>query len=429
VLDVDLQEEIAKVILDNLASAAIMTDTKSLDLLQAVQIAILWFRSPKYHTHVTSFELIQIAAGMAEELGIGGPFCSANTLGYNNRAVGIDNEAAWRTWVVCKLLSTSLCVFQRQQAAVEWSKYDDMSLMMLDYWQEAIEGTRLVCFIVKAERVCQRVVAEHSDHEASSAIAFADEANQAARLNLQTAVLDFNTMPTPDNNSPIISFWKSVTTMCLYEPVLYTPTNKFSFNAPYLPEHLSIGDFPMPIVTEDHITYLHGLRDAVHGLIDVFLAIDLSTAMVLPALLFHAKVAQAQQILVKLYIATTAVGNTYGAFMDPESLQVDRYLQRLVDMCVTVNEIDSRCGAGRILNASPRMQEWYLNYKSTYVGHSQPVDIQISAVSSKGKDASSFWPFPEGDVDFGLSGLFADPFASFSATSDAIQDHYMPFQS
>ena len=76
IIPIEMQEEVSKVIMSAFASATIADGKKSMDLVQALQVASLWYRAPKHHAHVAVFQLIQLAAGIAEDLGIGGPHVS-----------------------------------------------------------------------------------------------------------------------------------------------------------------------------------------------------------------------------------------------------------------------------------------------------------------------------------------------------------------
>ncbi|KAK5170231.1 uncharacterized protein LTR77_004817 [Saxophila tyrrhenica] len=409
VLHLDLQEDVAKLMFDILSKVVVEGDQKSTTILQAIQIIYLWFRAPKNHAYggyFSIFDLVKLASDMAAELGLGGPIRGIQ--GKNNwhsTHRDIDNESAWRNWLVCRILSTSLCLFMRTPDSLRWDEHDESSLQMLDYWKEGGEGTRLICHIVKAEKLTERIASESGCYDAETpAIGVSDPAVQPTRLALQSAALDFESQVLPDLSGPFATFWRHIITLQLHEPVLHTPTNKRSFTAPYLAERLSVTDFPMPLVTPSHIASLTSLRDAAHSLLDIFLSFDTTTVITLPAILVHSRVAYAQYLLMRLYIATSAPGNTFGAFLDPESLRIDAYLPPLIRLQEIVSAADERCGASRVLWASPRMREWYLNYRRTFV------DVAVLEQRQVEFNSALDW-YGFGDVgvegwDWGLQGLF-----------------------
>ncbi len=247
VLDFDSQESIAKLMFDILAKAVIEDHQKSVEILQALQVIYLWYRALKSHTYggyVSVFDLVQLASNMAEELGLRGPVQPVDSkASWTKQRKDLDNEAAWRTWMVCRILSTLLCVFTRQSYNLEWIEQDEISLQMLDYRKAGGESSRLVCHIAKAERLTERIAAESGCYDVETVIGFADPVGQPARIALQSAVLDFESQILPAQISPLTTFWRHVVTLQLHEPVLHTATNKRSFTAPYLAERLSVTDF------------------------------------------------------------------------------------------------------------------------------------------------------------------------------------------
>ncbi len=161
-----------------------------------------------------------------------------------------------------------------------------------------------------------------------------------------------------------LAFWANVMTMYLHEPVLHTSTNKQSFSAPFIAEKLSVTDFPKPFVTQEHLTSVTALKTASHAIIDLYTALDLQTAMALPAVQFAARVLYALYILVKIHIASTAYGNTFGALIDPETLQIDSCIDKMAATARAIGDVDDRCGQYRILQAVTRMREWLTTFRS-----------------------------------------------------------------
>ena len=150
----------------------------------------------------------------------------------------------------------------------------------------------------------------------------------------------------------------------LHEPVLHTSTNKQSFSAPFIAEKLSVTDFPKPFVTQEHLASIAALKTASHAVIDLYTALDLQTAMALPAVQFAARVLYALYILVKIHIASTANGNTFGAFIDTDTLQIDNCIDKMNVSARAIGEIDKSCGQYRILQAVTRMREWLTTFRS-----------------------------------------------------------------
>lgn len=162
--------------------------------------------------------------------------------------------------------------------------------------------------------------------------------------------------------SPSLKLYEHVATMFIHECVLHTPTNSLSFAAPYISERLSLTDFPAPIVTESLVSTLYALRTNCHAVLDTFLTFEITIISSSPLIIFTAKAFYSMWLLVKLHIAITSTGNTYGSFMDADSLECEGYLERLATIGDTIGAVDSTFMTGQMLRSSRRLQEWIQNY-------------------------------------------------------------------
>ena len=398
ILTIEVKEDIAKVIINLFSSAAIAEGKKSLELVLAMQTTVLWYRAPKQYTHVSAFNLIQLAQGIAEEIDIGGRFCSPSIY-FPSTAEDISTAAARRAWLVCRVLSASMGIFVRRPVASTWNQHDENYLVMLDYCNDPFPPDRILSQYVRAERLCEQVPAEFNFYDLSVATDVSDPAVQLKMQSLQNSITDWKAQISAPLHRPGFTFWEHAITLYLHESVLHTTTNKQSFAAPFLAERLSVTDFPTPNVMPEHVASLYALKEASQALLDIFASFDLSTLMRLPAILFASRMAYADLILVKLYIATTARGNTFGPFFDPESLKVEQYLDKMIKIATMVHDVDERCGPARVLTSAARMKEWFLNYKTTIAEqHSeQSIDatlnptLEVSNYPSAAGDAAINW--------------------------------------
>ncbi|KAK3715956.1 hypothetical protein LTR37_006686 [Vermiconidia calcicola] len=401
VLSIDTQEEVGKVVMDLFASEAMAESEKSIDFLQAMLLAVCWYRAPKHHTHVAAFQLIQLAAGVAEDLELSGPNCSP-WLSSPSHHKQVDTVEVWRTWLGSKMLSMAMATFTRRPSPPVWAQHDESSLMMLEYTQNGLPGDRLLCQFVRAERLFLQIVCRNDVHNFSAFDDVASTVTQTTTPGLQNTVTDWKAQIPPTLRTPALKFFEHVATLYLHESVLHTETNKHSFAAPYLSERLSVTDFPRPLVTQGHVTSLLALQKACHALIDLVSTLDVSLLMALPAMLFGARVAFTNYLLVKLYIATTGPGNTFGAFHDPGCLQVDCYLGKIMEVAARVKKVDESCGSARVLSSASRLQEWFLNYIGTHNDQSANIDVD-SGMAPPVTDMDP--PSMVGQVPFDWNGL------------------------
>lgn len=95
--------------------------------------------------------------------------------------------------------------------------------------------------------------------------------------------------------------------------------------------------------------------------------------------IFTARAAYTQFCLFKLSIATTAVGNMYGLFMDPQSLQVESYLGRMIEAGDRYAAMNPEGAHDKILQSAPRLREWLWNYNACHSLESTATTSSLSA--------------------------------------------------
>lgn len=419
-LPLEQQEDVGKVVMDLFAAKAMAEGEKSAELVQAMQAAVLYYRTTKHHTHIAAWQFIQLAGGLAEDIGIGGP-SRPPALNVPTGGPYIDSSEAWRTWLACHMLSATLALFMRQGNASTWDDRDEHNVQMLEYSYFRLEGDELLAQHVRAEHLCDVIATQQCLYQTAPTVDVAEPVVQAGMQRLADKITDWRSQIPSAINGPVMAFWDATMVLYLHEPVLHTATNKSSFAAPYIAPRISVTDFANPLVSQEHLTSIYRIRDSAHALLDVFDSFDTAHLTALPAMYFPGRVAYAIFLLAKLYVAVTAPGNTFGAFVDPESLLLELYLDKMIQAFNRTAAIDEWCGQARILSASFKMREWFKNYKANY---SHPTsksrqgsgDLPVSSYAAAPTTTSAALPahwsnmnFIDSTHDLGLEDFFADP--------------------
>jgi len=352
-----------------------------------------WYRPPKNQVHVAIDRNLNLAISLADELGISSSEHALGIASLEPHDDNINSTEAWRTWNLCYLLSSSLGGCMRFPPKIPWNVDMEMKLSSLEYGRDAVATDRLLCQFVRAERLCEQIAVEAGYSTGDPPMEVTDHVKIRR---IQNLIIDRKAQLFSSNSTPALKLYENIATLYLYECILHTPTNKRSFAAPYVAERLSLTDFPAPVVTPDHIPFLYGLRDACHTALNAVLALDYRDIAFAPIVTFAAKAFYAQWLLIKLYVACTASGNTYGAFIDPQSLQVDHYLCRVSEVGDRICAMDAEHMGGKGLQMSTRkIREWVFNCDALRAEESLK---SFSAAETMAMVA------PSGGVQFGLEG-------------------------
>lgn len=180
--------------------------------------------------------------------------------------------------------------------------------------------------LIRAERVCEQIAEQMEFYDATNYVDLSDATTRLKTQFCRNLILNFRITIPSRLRTPTLNFWEHLATAYMHEAVLHTATNKQSFAAPFVAENLSVSDFPAPAdVTQDHITALFELTAAVQAMIDLYTSLDTETLTAMPGFLHSSRAAYALFILAKLFVATMAPGNTFGAVLDGNMTLVGEY--------------------------------------------------------------------------------------------------------
>ncbi|KUJ07063.1 uncharacterized protein LY89DRAFT_661296 [Mollisia scopiformis] len=408
-LSTDIQDELTSLVMDSLTPDEIAKAKKSIEMVQAILIASFWYRPPKSQIHTAIDRFLNLAVGIAEDIGISTSDCA---LGATSSDLGdrISSTDAWRTWSLCYLLSTSLSSCMRISPKISWNPELEMKLSALEYGRDAIGTDRLLCQFVHAEKLCQQIILDAGYNGNESTLEVTDH---ATFQRLRNFITDRKAQVYTSLRSSSLSLYEHIPALFLHECILHTPTNNSSFAAPYIAERLSLTDFPSPMVTPDHVDCLYSLRDACHCVLNAFLSVHINVLTSSPMIVLNAKGLYAMWLLIKLYVATTASGNTYGAFIDPESLDLETYLGKLAHTGDALQAIDPVCVVGKGLQSTKRLMEWVWNYNTirasqSYIVSSSTtlIDLGLETVAPWKADDLDLNALDTNALDYGLEDLF-----------------------
>lgn len=385
-----------------------------------MQAAVLYYRTTKHHTHIAAWQFIELASGLAEDIGIGGPK-RAQSLVCPAGGPYVDSSEAWRTWLVCHMQSATVALFMRKPNTSSWDARDTHGLEMLENSYFRADTDELLGQLVRAEHLCDAIATQQRLYDSGDATLDVSEPGvQLGMQRLMNSITDWKAQIPMAVKGPAMDFWESVAILYLHEPVLHTATNKSTFSAPYIAPRISVTDFPRPLVTPEHIASIHQIRHRAHVMLNMFEAFDRTQSAAMPAMYFPGRVAYAAYLLAKLYVAVTAPGNTFGAFILPESLQLDQYLDRMAHAHSRMTEIDEFCGQARILSAVFKLREWYHNYKANYLSSTSGATtldnhLPVSSYDTMPMSSAALpvqWSnmaFIDNQQSLGLEDFFADP--------------------
>lgn len=293
------QRHLAQEMRDVFAESMWRNGEKSLELIQALQIATLWYRPPSNFEQHMFYQIVHMAAIMAIDIGMGrrqmyqrrgaGP---SMTLG--RMLPNADTAEVRRAWLTCYLLCISITMVLRRPILLRWNDYMQDCIDYLETAPDAYPSDVLFCQHVRLAHIAEEVAMNFSLDDTSSSASMAD---RRVVFGIKRFERDLNERIKKDNPDPALRMAENVTNLYIHEIALHYNQNDTDFKRKcHLPptdshnhSHLVApfnGDADRApaqrIVGADHVDALGELARSCKSILDSYLDYDFDSLYMLP---------------------------------------------------------------------------------------------------------------------------------------------------
>ena len=301
----EAQRELTKILKDQLADIIWRNGEKSIEIVQALQVAVLWYRPPLHFEQHNFYMMVNCAAVMALDLGLGrkatpnvmklsiGPFRR-----YHPNSCSIE---ARRTFLVCYYLCMSITMVLRRPILLRWTKYMEESVRILETSPDAFPSDKLLCQQVKISHIGEKISVQFCMDDPSVEVSISEpKAIYALKIfetDLEKLREENSKMGDVDrkcfarcswvgtNKTPAtLRLAEHVTNLYLHEIALHQNQGAADLRPPFLQEPLEPNGKKDAIFGPNHIGALGECLSATHGILDTILSIHLDVLLTLPVI-------------------------------------------------------------------------------------------------------------------------------------------------
>lgn len=327
------------------------------------------------------FPLTQFATNVGIDVGISGL----------PQSIGHDPNISYlQRYAVTSAIATII----REVDSNPWTDFHEECLNLIEDSPGATPTDLLFCKLIAAERLCHDIASRSGLCSQSASTTLQQDPLQIGNAEIR---LEIEKWWKGAAHEPLMLFYRHIAVLYLNESVLHTPSNKWTFGTPFVPERIAPGDFAAPAVTVDHIGSLYALKDSCHAALDAAISVDSTTDIHLTPVSFHPRVLYAIFILVKLYVAVTAPGNTYGTVLSKSELRLEEYFDKLRSTASTGFASTSSSSGGQqtsfssmILTASAWLEHWFIGYKAIAEEYERRMNYELIWTPSISTSAQKF---------------------------------------
>ncbi|KAF1952930.1 hypothetical protein CC80DRAFT_518546 [Byssothecium circinans] len=384
-----VQQELTKLLKDQFADIIWRNGEKSLEIVQALQVGVLWYRPPLHYEQHNFYMMVNCAAVMALDLGLGrrntptvmklavGPYkrCHPNTSSIESR----------RTFLVCYYLCMSITMVLRRPILLRWTKYMEESVKILETSPDALPSDKILCEHIKMAHIGENISVQFCMDDPSVEVAISEPKVVYALKIFENELRNLkedHEKQYPEVE-PAIRLAHHVTNLYVHEIALHHNQSVADFQPPFPQETFVSGVGQKEAVGPAHIGALGECLVATHGILDTILSVPLDILLTLPVL-FCVRAIYAIVCLMKMWVSVTTSGEV-GNIIKKEHLQIETYTERLVNMFYAIVSRDAQSPHGKFYFVAKRLQDRFTHIKegASRTEHSSEVTNDSRSTTAK----------------------------------------------
>ncbi|GAP91483.1 putative fungal specific transcription protein [Rosellinia necatrix] len=359
------QRQLVKELMHIFADSIIVHGQKSLELVQAIMISVIWYFPPEHFEELKFYQLVHLAAVMAIDIGLGRRKNSPKSRlipytwrDHPFRKHPLPDPATMesrRAWLAVYFLASNVAMALHRPNLVRWQSFMTECMDILESSPEAAPTDRYLCHLVWTHRLAEEVGIQFSMDDPSVFVNITENKVQYALRGFERDLAKYSEGIPKEDKQPSLLLSFSVMNLYMHEIALQTNDEYTVAN----PEALRD---PIPgladSLTAAHISALSSCLTAIDGIFDTFLSLDVSTIRCLPIFNF-VRVAYAVVVLIKIYFSASSPNAELGKVINKDNMKVAEYIDRLLEKFRETAAQDKSRPAGKFLVVLVMVRGWF----------------------------------------------------------------------
>ncbi|KAK6522817.1 hypothetical protein TWF281_002248 [Arthrobotrys megalospora] len=384
IFDPDLNRLLNKEVIRGIADRVIINGEKSLEIIQVLNIATLWYYPPDQFEELKFYQLTHIAAVMAIDCGINKPHRGGRPRipwlpgASETKERGIPKELqSWkktwlpdpgtlesrRTYLTCYWMCSNVAMSLRRPNLLRYSAYMGECVEFIEKSSEATLHDRIICQWVKLQRITEEVGIAFGYEDSVAKVNLAETRIQFALKGFERQLEEWEKNLPPECETKTVRLASYTLSLFMHEVALHGDHSTEDFRPPFITERLirqpdSVKPGSMPQLTQTHIHALFSCLSSAHGLLDGFLNITVDELRCVPVL-FFARVAYSIVLLIKIYFSASAANSEVGKVIDKPQLKLDYYFEKLLALLKAASADDRSKPAAKFFMILTMLNHWY----------------------------------------------------------------------
>ncbi|KAE8557564.1 hypothetical protein EYB25_002271 [Talaromyces marneffei] len=371
------------------ADKVIIKGEKSLELIQSIMLACIWYMPPDQFEELKFFQFIYLAVVMALDIGMG-----RITRRKGNRQYGLlreiigknqnrtsfdpDSVETRRAWLGAYVMAVNASMALRRPLLCRWHPYMDECIEILQTSPDAETSDRNLIHWAKLTHIAEEVAFQFSMDDPSSNLTLNDPKVQYALKGFEKQLDEWRREIRPEEYTPILQHAECIVSIFMHEISMHTDHNIDDFRTPFTSEFKT--DVKFDKATAAQIDALTTCLTSIHTSLDCMLSIEPEVVVDLPTHLY-ARSAYAFIALLKMFSAVSSENGLERVFA-PADLKVEEYFEKVINHLKASSIRPGGRTASRFCMVMNLLRNWFLNRKTEKSG-----DKAEESTSSQSKEA------------------------------------------
>ncbi|XP_044724821.1 C6 transcription factor (War1) [Hirsutella rhossiliensis] len=370
-----LQRALHRELMQLFAYKIVVAGEKNLELVQALHVAVVWYWPPEHFEELKFYQLVHMAAVMALDIGLGKPRAPSRRgippFSWREAARPPERRhdaqpdptslECRRAWLACHFFAANTAMSLHRPNLIRWSSFMTESLDLLASSPDAAPTDQYLCHLVWTHRKGEEIGVQFSmDDPGAAPVNITDARTQYALRALERDLAKYRASVAKELLQPTLKIGFHLLSLYMHELVLHSNMSTEQIRPPFNTDAIRDGMVGRAEpLSAAHINALSACLGAIAGILDTFLAMDVSAIRCLPVFNF-VRVAYAVVVLMKMFFSASDPRFELGSIIGRGDLRVDFYLDALLQK-FRVTAADDRCRpAAKFLVVLVMLKSWFL---------------------------------------------------------------------
>ncbi|KAK8140483.1 hypothetical protein PG984_000549 [Apiospora sp. TS-2023a] len=325
-----VQRPLVKELTQIFAEKVIINGEKSLEMVQALQVSVIWFVPYTWQNHPLRKDPLPDPSAIE---------CR-------------------RAWLACYFLASNVAMALHRPNLVRWTSFMTECMDILESSPEAAPTDKYLCHLVWTHRLAEEVGIQFSMDDPNAIVNVAEPKVQYALRGFERDLAKYSENIPQSAKQPSLSLSFHVLSLYMHEIALYVekPNEGMqNFNSDSLQD-------PVPglneTLTAAHIGALSSCLTAIDGIFESFLSMDVQSIRCLPVFNF-VRVAYAVVVLIKMYFSASTPNSELGKVINKDHMKVEEYIEKLLDKFRDTATHEKSRPAGKFLVVLVMLRSWF----------------------------------------------------------------------